>query len=104
MTLEVSQSAAERARKAYSAVLQRLQAPGIQSNLAIALGVSESTVSRIKTDKLEDAIALITQLGFKVVPENQVCVDRAMYEALTTIASKAMADDSVARRLMWGGE
>lgn len=41
---------AERARKAYSRVLQSLQDPGTQRNVAQVLGVSESTVSRIKTD------------------------------------------------------
>ncbi|KVE27242.1 hypothetical protein WS67_12125 [Burkholderia singularis] len=82
-------------------VLQRLQEPGIQAALAVAQGVSESTVSRTKTDKLEDAIAMITHLGFKIVPESKVCVDRAMYEAMATIAGRAMSDDSTARRLVW---
>lgn len=97
----VSQSATEKARKAHSMVLQRMQEPGIQAVLAVAQGVSESTISRIKTEKLEDALMLLSHLGFKVVPESKVCVDRTMYEAMVTIASRAMSDESTARSLVW---
>ena len=100
----VSATPTERARKTHSTVLQRMQEPGIQAAIAAAQGVSESTISRIKSDKLEDAILLLMHLGFKVVPEGKVCVDRSMYEALTTIASKAMADGAISRKLVWEDE
>lgn len=98
---ELSATPIERSRKAYSMVLQAMQDPGTQRNLAQVLGVSESTVSRIKNEKLEDALALIYQLGFKVVDASRVCVDRSKYEAMVTIARAAMADEDTARRLIW---
>lgn len=100
MVSELSPSAAERARKAFAAVLQSMQDPGTQRNVALALGVSESTVSRTKAT-LEDAIALLYQLGFKVVESSRVCVDRARFEAMVTMASAAMADEQTVRRLTW---
>jgi hypothetical protein len=39
-----------------------------------------------------------------VVPVGRVCVDQRMYEAMTNIASRAMADTEVAQRLVWGDE
>lgn len=84
--------------------MQATQDAGTQRNVAIAMGVSESTVSRIKTEKLEDAIALLYQLGFKVVEQSRVCVDRPKYQAMVTIARAAMADEDTACKLIWDGE
>lgn len=78
----------ETSRKALACVLQALQEPGTQKALAVALGTSESTLSRIKTEKLEDALTLIYQLGFRVVQADRVCVDR---ERLNTILTAAQA-------------
>jgi DNA-binding XRE family transcriptional regulator len=76
----------DRARKAFSRCLQAMQEPGTQHTLAVTMGVSDSTVSRIKAEKLEDALTLICQLGFKVVSAEQVCVDRDYLQALQTLA------------------
>ena len=84
-------------------VLQRMQDPGTARNVAIASGVSESTISRTKA-AMEDVIALLYQLGFKVVDQGRVCVDRASYEAMAHIASKAMSNKEVAQQLIWEGE
>jgi hypothetical protein len=98
---QLSITPAERSRKAHAAILRAMEAPGTGRNVAQVLGVSETTVSRIKTEKLEDAITLMCHLGFKVVDESRVCVDRAAYEAMSTLARKAMACDATARRLIW---
>jgi DNA-binding XRE family transcriptional regulator len=87
---ELSLTPAERSRKAFSRVLQRLQDPGTQRNLANMLGVSESTISRIKTEKLEDALALLYQLGFKVVPQDRYCVPADYLHALQVMAREHM--------------
>lgn len=79
---ELSTSAIERARKAISRVLSSMQEPGTQKNLAVSLGVSEATVSRIKTDHLEDVLVMVYQLGFKVVPSHAVTVDFSELQAL----------------------
>lgn len=42
--------------------------------------------------------------GEPLVPVERVCVDQRMYEAMTNIASRAMADTEVAQRLVWGDE
>ncbi len=70
-----------------------MQDPGTQRNLAQALGVSESTISRTKTEKLEDAMTLLYQMGFKVVPEHMKCYPAEYVRALHTMA-KLHLDES----------
>lgn len=83
---ELSADPRERSRKALAMLLQAMQDPGAQKALALTLGTSESTVSRIKTEKLEDALALIYQLGFRVVACDRVCVDASRLETVLTAA------------------
>ena len=83
---ELSATANERARKAYSAFLEAMKPPGTARNLAQVRGVSETTVSRIKTDMVEDALALLYQLGFKVVPQEMRCYPADYVKALHTMA------------------
>lgn len=104
MMTALSSTPSERSRKAHSDVLRALQPSGTQATVALALGVSESTISRTKTEKLEDSIALMYQLGFKVVSGDRVCVDRDKYEAMCTIARAAMSCPVTANRLIWDGE
>ncbi len=82
--------AVERSRKAYSRVLQALQEPGTARNLAQVMGVSEATISRVKTEKLEDALALVYQLGFKVVEQDRNCVPADYLAALQVMAREHM--------------
>jgi hypothetical protein len=77
---------AAKARKAYSNVLQAMQEPGTARNVAQILGVSEATVSRTKTEKLEDAVTLLYHLGFKVVPNDMKCFPSDYMAALHTLA------------------
>lgn len=90
VTAELSSSPAERARKAYAAVLQSMQEPGTQRNVSQVLGVSEATVSRIKTEKLEDAVTLLYHLGFKVVSSDMQCYPSDYVQALHTMARMQM--------------
>ena len=83
---ELSSNPATRSRKAFGAVLQAMQDPGTQRNVAQVLGVSESTVSRTKTEKLEDSITLLYHLGFKVVPQDMKCFPAEYMQALHTLA------------------
>ncbi len=93
-----------RSRQAHSRVLAAMQDTGTAKSLAQVLGVSESTVSRIKSEKLEDSISLIYHLGFKVVPEDNVCVRRDRYEAMATLAKAAMSCEETSRKLIWESE
>ena len=85
---------AERSRKAYSMVLQAMQDPGTQRTVAQVLGVSESTVSRIKSEKLEDVITLLCHLGFKVVPQSMRCYPEDYVQALHTMAKLHMQHET----------
>lgn len=64
----------EKARKAHSRVLQVLQNPGKGGALAVSMGVSDSAVSRLKTDHLEPVLHMLYRLGFKLVSSDMVCV------------------------------
>lgn len=90
MTSELSATPAEKARKAFAAVLRATQETGTQRNVAQVLGVSEATVSRIKTEKLEDAITLLYHLGFKVVSGDMHCYPADYVQALHTMARMQM--------------
>ncbi len=96
---ELSLTPAERARKAHSRVLAAMQEPGTARNVAQVLGVSEATVSRIKTEKLEDAITLLCHLGFKVVAADMRCYPTEYVQALHTMAKLQM--QSAAPTLEW---
>ncbi len=79
-------------------VLQRLQEPGTGVAVATAMGVSESTVSRMKTDHLDQMALFLAHLGLKVVPTEFKCVNPAAYEFLTTTHEKVMR---LAPQLIW---
>lgn len=63
-------------------VLQRMNDAATGVQLAVSTGFSETKVSRIKNDQLEDAVLLLAHLGFKVVASDQKCVHPAAYEFL----------------------
>lgn len=73
--------------------------------LARAISKDDSQTSRIRSGQLgattPDLIRLLHAAGLKVVSADKVCVDRAKYEAMVTIASAAMACPETARRLTW---
>lgn len=92
---------AESARKIEAAVCKALQAPGMGVAVAASMGVSESTVSRLKNDHLGTFAGLLARLGLKVVPADRVCVDREMYRSMANIAAKALRDEQIAQRLIW---
>jgi hypothetical protein len=95
----LSHSPLESARKAYSRVLQALQEPGSQVALAKAMGTSESTISRLKNESLENALALIYQCGFKLVSADRVCVDPGALDFMRRTTVRAMAQEDMARQL-----
>ena len=78
---EVSESTHERSRKAFSSVLQSLQGAGKQSAIASAMGVSEATASRIKTQDMEAVIQFLYHAGFKVVPQDYRCIPEVQARA-----------------------
>jgi hypothetical protein len=96
-----------RSQASLRVVAQALSATPLEA-LAEAIGKDDSTASRVRSEEarvsISDAVRLITAAGLKVVAADKVCVDRARYEAMVTIASAAMADQQTARRLTWDEE
>lgn len=95
---QVSIGPGERACKTVNLVLQRLQEPGTAAAAAVAMGVSESTVSRIKNERLQEVAQLLSCLGLKVVPNEFKCVDPEAYAFLTKTHEKIMR---VAPQMIW---
>lgn len=87
----------ERARKAHVTILRALQEPGRQVALATAMGVSESTVSRFKSEQLEQFCSFIAHLGLKVVPNEFQCVDQKTFAAFQVLWERAMSQTSAAK-------
>lgn len=85
-----SQSVAETTRKGVQLALQRLQEPGKAGAVAAAMGVSDSTVSRIKTERMEEVVDFLAHLGLKVVPVEFKCVNAEAYAFLTQTHERLM--------------
>lgn len=62
------------------------------------MGVSESTISRIKSEQLDKVTLLLAHLGLKVVPTEYKCVRPEAYAFLTATHEKVMR---VAPELIW---
>lgn len=94
----VSLSPVERARKNVQVILQALAATG-QNELAKAMAVHESTVSRMKESGIDQFGAALAHLGLKVVPVGVECFDPEYVNALRTLAGVGIRQN--APRLDW---
>lgn len=97
----VSNTPPERARKAYLTVLQRLQEPGTATAVAAAMGVSESTVSRLKNEQMEVLCGMLAHLGLKVVPVEMQCFPPDRVQALLTLSKAHLESIQQAEQLSW---
>lgn len=69
--------------------------------LALALGCDKSTVSRMFGERglrLAEIPVVLKALGWKLVSQDKVCVDRSVYESFKTIAAAALSDP---KKLQW---
>lgn len=102
----IDAGASKRLQAGLQAVAQALAAASLTA-LAQAIAKDESTACRIRSEEckvsLSDAVRLLYAAGIKCVPVDRVCVDGATYQALTTIAAKAMARPEVVQQLVWDG-
>lgn len=78
-------------------VLRALHEPGKAGALACAMGVSDSTVSRIKTERLEEVLTFLAHLGIKCVPSDYQCVDPKTFAAFEVLYAKAMSQTTPAK-------
>lgn len=94
----------ERARKSHLTLLRALQEPGRQMALATAMGVSESTISRLKNEHAEAFCAMAAHLGFKLVPSEHRCVNPETFAAFELLFAKAMSLTSPGRLVFEDGD
>ncbi len=90
------------ARKMLSLIFQRLSSVG-GGPVAIALGVSEATISRLKNEQAEPFTAFLAVLGLKVVPAEHKCYAPDYIEHLRYFARVGMAQEQP-QVLEWGEE
>lgn len=88
-------------------ISQKLGSTSLET-LAHAIGRDDSQVSRIRSGQLgatvHDVAKMLYAAGLKVVPADRVCVDGATYQAMATIAARAMANEEIAQKLTWGDQ
>lgn len=72
--------------------------------MAVQMGVSDSTISRIKNEKLEDAITVLYLAGFKVVDSHAVVIDEDELRGLRLQAMRLMSYENEHHGLLGDGE
>jgi len=92
-----------RARKIESVVLHAAH-DGKQAAIAAALGVHESTISRLLSEHLPKLAEILARSGLKVVPEHYRCVDPEVARAIELLHERAIARVGSAVSLMWDEE
>lgn len=95
---QVSEPPTEKTRKLRSVVLQAVQRDGKQHAIAAAMGVSDSTISRLVNDHLDNFAAMLAHAGLKVVPVEHTCVSAETYQFLTATHARVMQK---APQLIW---
>lgn len=82
---ELSVPVDENARETLSVILQALAGKG-QGPMAQVMGISDSSMSRWKSDEIPVMAKFLTALDLKIVPDTFVCVDPEYLKALRTLA------------------
>ena len=94
----------KRLQASLQTVAQALASTSLDA-LATAIGKDDTQASRIRSGQLgatvQDLVKLLHAAGLKCVGLEKVCVDRARYEAMVTMATAAMSDEQTVRRLTW---
>jgi predicted XRE-type DNA-binding protein len=86
-----------RARKIASSILRAAQREATQAAIAAAMGVSESTISRLLSDHLDKFAHVLAHAGLKVVDAEFRCIDAKTFAAFEVIYEKAMSQTTPAR-------
>lgn len=95
---ELSAGVPERARKIESTILARVKLAESQSAIALAIGKSEATVTRLLSDHIGNFAAVLAQLGLKVVPTEYQCLNAEAFAFLTSAHERVMRK---APELIW---
>ncbi|SFY30416.1 CII family transcriptional regulator [Azotobacter vinelandii] len=99
-TTQLSQEQATRARKNYSQIMQRLASVG-NAVVAAAVGVDESTISRMKPEKFQEFSQILAVLDLKIVPTEARCFNEKEIEAILQIAKTRMEQLEGIHQLEW---
>lgn len=91
-----------RTRKNLATILQGLASVG-QSVVAQALGVSESTISRMKEKELPELAKFLALIGRKAVPVEMKCYRPDAIAAIFTLA-RMTVENNDAQSLVWDEE
>lgn len=86
---EVSPELRERSRKIETLLRNALAEVG-QTRVADKMGVSESTVSRLKADDIERMALFIVALGLRVVDTDQRTISASDLQALKHLAARGL--------------
>ena len=95
--------AAVKARKVEAAILRAVHDQR-QVAIAAAMGIHESTVSRLLSEQLPRFAEVLARAGLKVVPEHFRCVDPEVARAIELLHERAMARAGSVVSLMWEPE
>ncbi|APW37145.1 hypothetical protein RD110_07995 [Rhodoferax koreense] len=90
-----------RARKITASVLQATQRDATQAAIAAAMGVSESTVSRLLSDHLDKLALVLAYAGLKVSPATSRCFPPDYVDALLLMAKEHLNAVQSVRNLEW---
>ena len=94
-------TSSDRSRKNESAILRALASVG-QANLATGMEVSESLISRLKSNgDLGKTAKMLALLGLKVVPTSMVCFDPQYVEHLRALAKIGLNAPASEQVLDW---
>lgn len=99
-TSKLSPDQAERSRKSYSVLLQRLASMG-GAPVALAMGCDEATISRLKQEKLVFLSDLMAVLDLKVVPTDARCFRERDIAAYLHMAKLHMEQIEGVHQLEW---
>lgn len=100
MTLSTEQR--ENARKSYSLILQCLQEDVTQTAIAAQLGWTDSKVSRLKNEQMEDICKLLAALNLKIVQESARTVNEEKLKALLLLLADDMSSDALYSKVVEG--
>lgn len=86
MTTDYSSPGAK-ARKMERLILQRFQNNGSQTRIADETGISDTWISRFKSQQLQQACLVLAHLGLKVVDETEIAISEEKLNAFALLAS-----------------
>jgi hypothetical protein len=84
----VSPTPPENARKIAATIFQALSRVG-QNEVATTLGISDSSVSRLK-EQVPQFAGMLARLGLKVVPQEMRCYDERTLASILELARQRM--------------